>query len=837
MSTPDWASVRVLFDALCDLPPAEREPRIAACGLDGPALDLLRSMLAADAAPALHADVAAQAPAIVGALARDERPGTLVGPWRIDSLVGAGGMGRVYRAHREDGRFEGVAAVKFVSETVNPEFFRHERHVLARMSHPGIARLLDAGEDAQGQPYLVMEYVAGEPIDAHCRTIRARARTKIALVIAAARAIAHAHAQWVLHRDLKPPNLMVDAQGQVKVLDFGVAKLLDRPSTDPQHTTARYFTLHYAAPEQIAGEAAGTGVDLYALALILYELLAGIHPFSPPTGEDRALAERILVGESTPLRRALARSPAAPADLSGARLRDLEAVLAKALARHPAARYASMQEFADELQRVLDDRPVLARAASLTEQLGRLARRHRLGVALGALALAALIGVSAVALWQAHRAARERDAARHEAARAERVTAFLIGLFEAAKPLRNQGQDPSARDLLDRGRDQLAGDADLDPGLRGELMATVADSYRALGHYAEAQTLLQTAIGQAAASEPRLPGWWLQLGRVHNFQSRWENAEQALRRGIELAGDDRLRLSLLQRQLAVSLLNQSRADDAEVAARAALGHLDALPDAPARERVDTEMLLATMAYSRNDLPAAHAAYRGIVAAQRAGSRADQNGLVTSLNNLAAIELRMDRLDDAIGHYRESIDRARIRYGERNREVALPLLGLGSALRAAGRVEEARAALTESQAIYQQWSGGSHPETAYASLLLAELLWLEGEIAAARALSESIGDALVGENPGAVKACRADLLSLALLDAAATPSARQLAAVDCLASPSTPPNVQLLARWVAERRSAAGAATQALIDAAETLVPRDETLRQALAREARARRPQ
>lgn len=834
MSTPDWAEVRALFEALCDLPASLREARIAASGLDGPGLALLRSMLAADGAPGLRDDVAAQAPALVGALTRDERPGTLAGPWRIESLIGAGGMGRVYRAHREDGRFEGLAAVKFVSEAVNPEFFRHERHVLARLSHPGIARLLDAGEDAQGQPYLVMEYVAGEPIDTYCRAIGPRSRTKIALVISAARAIAHAHAQWVLHRDLKPANLMVDAQGQVKVLDFGVAKLLDRTSGDPQHTTARYFTLRYAAPEQIAGEATGTGVDLYALALILYELLSGTHPFCPPTGEDRGLAERILTGESTPLRRALARLPEAPADLSGARLRDLEAVLAKALARNPAARFASMQEFADELQRVLDDRAVLARAASLPEQLGRLARRHRLGFLLGALALMALIAVSATALWQAHRAAQERDAARHQATRAERVTAFLIGLFEAAKPLRNQGQDPSARDLLDRGRDQLAGDSELDPGLRGELLATVADSYRALGHYAEAQALLEQAIEQANAGDPRLPGWWLQLGRVHNFQSRWPDAEQALRRGIELSRGDRLRLSLLQRQLAVSLLNQSRADDAEVAARAALGHLDALPDAPARERVDTEMLLATMAYSRSDLPAALAAYQAIVAAQRGGSQADQDGLVTSLNNLAAIELRMDRLDDAIAHYRESIGRARSRFGERNREVALPLLGLGSALRAAGRVEEARAALGESQAIYQQWSGVGHPETAYASLLLAELLWLKGEIATARALSASIGDTLASENPTSVKACRADLLALALLDADAAPSQRQQAAVGCLSSAATPPNVQLLARWVADRRVRGDGPSQALIEAAGALMPRDETLRQALAKEAAAR---
>lgn len=202
MNPGNWQAVRALFESLCDLPRDEREQRITGSRLDPADLALLRSMLYADRDPALREDAGAPAPAVVAALAPDERPGQLLGPWRIEALIGAGGMGRVYRARREDGRYEGLAAIKFVAEAANPEFFRHERHVLARLAHPGIARLLDAGEDAQGQPYLVMEHVAGEPINAWCQTRGADARTRIALAIAAARAIAHAHAQWVLHRDI-----------------------------------------------------------------------------------------------------------------------------------------------------------------------------------------------------------------------------------------------------------------------------------------------------------------------------------------------------------------------------------------------------------------------------------------------------------------------------------------------------------------------------------------------------------------------------------------------------------------------------------------------------------
>ncbi len=325
MNPEQWQAVRAWFETLCDLPPAQREQRIAGSGLDPAAMTLLRSMLAADGGSALREDAAAHSPEVVAALAPDHRPGSLVGPWRIEALIGAGGMGRVYRAHREDGRFEGLAAIKFVAEAANPDLFRHERHVLARLAHPGIARLLDAGEDAHGQPYLVMEFIAGEAIDHWCQSRNADARTRMGLAIAAARAIAHAHAQWVLHRDLKPANLLVDGDGAIKVLDFGVAKLLDRSATDPQHTTGRYFTLRHAAPEQIAGEATGTGVDLYALALVLYELLSGVHPFAPTGGDDRGLAERTLAGGPTPLRRSLAPALRADAGLSEARLRDLEA--------------------------------------------------------------------------------------------------------------------------------------------------------------------------------------------------------------------------------------------------------------------------------------------------------------------------------------------------------------------------------------------------------------------------------------------------------------------------------------------------------------------------------
>ncbi|MBK8287113.1 MAG: tetratricopeptide repeat protein [Ahniella sp.] len=319
----------------------------------------------------------------------------------------------------------------------------------------------------------------------------------------------------------------------------------------------------------------------------------------------------------------------------------------------------------------------------------------------------------------------------------------------------------------------------------------------------------------------------MQLGRVHNFQSRWNDAEHVLRLGLEsLRGTaDGLLIAGLQRQLAVCLINQERPQDAEAAAQSALAHLNGLQPVPVHEIVDTEMLLATIAYSRGDLPSAQAAYARIVQAQRGDT--EQAGLVTSLNNLAAIELRLDRLDESIAHYRESIALARARYGARNREVALPLVGLGSALRAAGDRESALSALRESQSIYADWAGTAHPETAYASLLLAEMLWLEGDIGAARAALKGVTTVLAADGAQSIKACRARLLELALLDTDDTAADPREDAIACLSTPQAPANLRLMARWVALSRGLGDDDLETLQREAAALVPRDGALQRAI----------
>jgi eukaryotic-like serine/threonine-protein kinase len=443
----------------------------------------------------------------------------------------------------------------------------------------------------------------------------------------------------------------------------------------------------------------------------------------------------------------------------------------------------------------------------------------------------ALLLTATTALWQARNARSERDIAVREAARAEHIAGFLTGLFEAVRPVVNAGTEPSARELLDRAREQLAQDAAMDPPLLASLQLTIADSYRALGHYDEAENLLRSALDAGARNgddDALAARLLMQLGRVHNFQARWTDAERVLHEAMLRAGDRDADIAAIQRQLAVSLINQQRFVEADAAAHQARAALGRIASVEVREIVDAEMLLATIAYARGDLASALTAYQGIVAAQRKGGAPRVTALVTGLNNLAAIEARLDHLDDAQKHYSEAVQLARATYGDNNREAALPLLGLGSAQRALGQTDLALANLSAARSIYRQWSGAAHADSAYASLLYAEMLWLSGRDAQALAALDGVADTLAHPGEHGVKACRTRLLRAALGAPVDSPEGALAAAVACLSAVDVPGNLQLQARFVALRlgQDNAVAADQLLADIV-ALSPRDGALQQAI----------
>jgi len=422
------------------------------------------------AAPSMTADAADEGSVIVSSA------GQRIGPYQIVRTLGSGGMGSVYLARRVDGQFEQEVAVKVVKRGAHTELvlerFHAERQILAALQHPNICRLLDGGSGPDGLPYFVMERIDGEPIDGYCKWHRPPLRRRLELFLAICDAVKYAHQRLVVHCDLKPRNILVTGEGVPKLVDFGIAKLLEQPSEGGTHSG--FMTPAYASPEQVRGERITTATDVHALGIVLYELLAGAHPFGGsgvgPADLQRAILEEEPVPPSLAIGSARLGRP-----LRG----DLDTIVLRALSKDPARRYASAGDLAADVERHLAGQPVLARRDSLRYRAGKFVRRHRLGVAAAVTLFVSLVGGITATAWQAGVAERQRARAeRHYAAVRLTANALVFDVHDAIVDL--QGST-AARKLVVahalRLYDGLAGDAHGDPGLQREL----AETYRKLG--------------------------------------------------------------------------------------------------------------------------------------------------------------------------------------------------------------------------------------------------------------------------------------------------------------------------------------------------------------------
>jgi serine/threonine protein kinase/tetratricopeptide (TPR) repeat protein len=493
-----WAELGPRLDELLALDPAARAVRLAAWRVSEPLLaDQLQDLL--DTYPAIQSDrfLEDDVRASVGLVEARSQPvpevvaGTVCGAWTLERPLGSGGMGSVWLARRTDGRYQAAAAIKLPHRAVlahgGAARFEREGRMLARVSHPHIAALLDAGVAASGQPYLVLEYVQGEPIDCHCDRLGLDVRARIGLFLDVLGAVAHAHAQLVLHRDLKPSNILVDAAGQVKLLDFGIAKLIegdDAPA--PQVQTQRLFTPEYAAPEQLQGEPVGTATDVYALGVLLYRLLVTRHPTATlaqtPMERLRGVVETLPVPMSELAARldgeACAQRATHARQLARTLRGDLDTIVGKALKKSPGERYAGAAAFGDDLRRWCDGLPVLAQPDSAGYRLRLFVRRHRVALGVAALVLGLLVGAGSVAGWQAVEARRERDEARWQADRArarnELLSLMLGQLGSLDAPL-------TQRQILDRAVQLVQSRFGAQPRVAVELLLPIAGQYHSQG--------------------------------------------------------------------------------------------------------------------------------------------------------------------------------------------------------------------------------------------------------------------------------------------------------------------------------------------------------------------
>jgi tetratricopeptide (TPR) repeat protein len=450
--------------------------------------------------PALHAEVQALLDADAAAgnflaqplTASSGRSGERLGAYRLTRLIGNGGMGSVYCAERADGAFAKPVAIKLLLFDAGDlrTRFALEQRILGGLSHPNIASLLDVGQDANGAPYLVMEYVEGSTITAYVHDRQLGLRERIALFLKILDAVQNAHGQLVVHRDIKPSNVLVDAHDEPKLLDFGIAKLIDDSVPAMTRTGRGPLTPEYASPEQVRGDPVGTASDIYSLGVLLFELVTGERPYRVEATRASAI-ERIVCFTDPPRP-----STRLTSQRVGGNVRDLDAIILKALEKQAARRYASCAAFAEDLQRWLGRKEVLARQPPWLERSVRVLRRHRLATAVAATATITLIAGSAVALWQAHLAQEQAQIARNERDRAQRINRFLTDTLAAANPA-DLGRKATVVQVLDRAH-QLA-DKELagDPQSAAGAQLVLAQTYRALGDFDAAQACGEAALKAA----------------------------------------------------------------------------------------------------------------------------------------------------------------------------------------------------------------------------------------------------------------------------------------------------------------------------------------------------
>ena len=523
-----WQQIQSLFEQVVDSGTGERTAYLArACGDDVELRASVESLLQSDQNrkdPLLQAiGVAAES------LLEDHQDrliGTRVGPYRVVSILGHGGMSTVYRGERDDSQYQQTVAIKVLQHaTLHPRMrsrLHSERHILATLDNPSIARLIDSGDLEDGTPYLVMEFVDGQSIDTYCDTRTLFVRERLELFIQVCAAVQYAHRNLVVHRDIKPSNIFVTDQGAPKLLDFGIAKLLAPESLS--HTLPvtrlqeRILTPENAAPEQVLGRPITTATDIYALGVLLYQLLTGRSPYRLLSYSQLQLERAIcmddplrpsqmviskLSGENAADRSRISdRRGLSPQRLRARLSGDLDAIIAMAMRKEPDRRYPSVEALADDVNRHLLGQPVRARHGDWRYNTAKFLRRHLIavgGVAAMFLGLALFAGVM---LWENHRIELAREATAQERDRAQQVSAFLVDVFAQADPFNAQGREPTAKDLLDRGAAKITGNVNLQPEVTAQLLESIGLAYRRQGLAERAIPLFEQALAIRRQERP-----------------------------------------------------------------------------------------------------------------------------------------------------------------------------------------------------------------------------------------------------------------------------------------------------------------------------------------------
>lgn len=731
-SGPDelWARTDALFQKALDLPPSRWSAFLDEATDDEAVRARVRRLLDIDrkAAGFLEEDEVSLPPEIIDDLAAragsELAAGTSLGRYEVVDVLGRGGTSTVYRARRADGTFEQEVAIKVLRRDLRiPELadrMRTERQILASLSHPNLAKVFDGGVAEDGRPFLVVELVPGLPLDAYCDERKLPLRGRLEIFIQVLDAVQHAHRNLVVHRDLKPSNILVEPDGRVKLLDFGVAKLLQTSEEDATTATkGRWLTPSYAAPEQVLGGPITTATDIHALGVILYEILTGRRPFIGASGSafevERAICETDPAPPSTAVTRNAAdtevqefarRRSTNPRELATSLGGDLDAVVLTALRKEPERRYASAEVFARDLRSFLDGRPVSARGDSATYRLGKFVRRHWLTTSAAAL-LALTVLASAVALAlsrdailaERDRAAASAETARQEAENAQAVVAFLADVFRGRDPNAAPSDTVTALELVEWAEGRVSTEFEERPEVRAQLLGVLGDAFENLGFAQRGLELHDRS--------------YLETVRIHGVRSR--EGFEALRRLTDNRRFDRNFLAALP------------------PAHAAVAVARVLEPADPARLVEALSILGTTTRDLGN-PDSAAVYL-----EEAVRLADEAGLADSPDHvhtvlaLAYVRRSQGRWDEAERHYRDGIRRARSDSDLPASTLSSALNNLAFLLRERGDYVGADSLYAEALDITSEVFGRGHPNTVLVARNLAGVRNLQGRAEATQAL--------------------------------------------------------------------------------------------------------
>lgn len=697
--------------------------------------------------------------------AENELEGRRIGPYELVEELGQGGMGRVFLARRADGQFDQRVALKvlpigFSSPDARDRFLT-ERQILATLDHPNIARLLDGGVTENGQPYFVMEVVDGQPLDQYAHANNLSIEERLELFLDVCDAVQSAHQKLIVHRDLKPSNILVTEEGQAKLLDFGVAKLLDPEpllSQNAPRTRTGWspMTPGYASPEQVRGDPISTASDVYQLGIVLYELLAGRRPYSV---EDRTPSEveRIICEvDPAPPSTAVTRSEndgsggvSSPAERRKTLRGDLDTIVMKALHKEPDRRYDSVEQLAEDLRRFLEGRPVSAHPDRWTYRAGKFARRHRGGVLAAAVIVLLLIGYGATITWHSQRTQAALDRAQREAQKSEQVTDFLVGLFERAAPYQTAGpaiqlgDTLTTRELLDQGAARARQGLSDQPEVQATMMYTLGQIYRQLGYHDEAASLLDDALAvqreHLSSTHPDRAKSLHERARLLRYEGQTERAARLYRESLSIQrrhlGEEHPDIADNIRELAIIAAREGRYAQADSLFREALAMRKSLhgPDHP---DVATELHVLGLLYvQKEELADAERLLRRSLAIRRRHADGDHPLLAETLDRLGQVLVKQGELDEAEPLLRKARAIREELFPEVHPSRAAGLNNVGRLLQKKGDYAAADSLHQKAQSIYQQLYGTTNLDAANTLYERGQVHWAQGDYATAERFYE------------------------------------------------------------------------------------------------------